>query len=114
VTTVVDNPPLPLSAARIAAPSSEKHARKMRFRIPKLSINRYWVNCVSADEPRAAIDWLPSTPPRWVNPRRARAAAQPFGHYGPRYGTPYIGPVLEEAKRSISWHGEGGHGRTPS
>jgi len=38
-----------------------------------------------------------------VNPRQARAAAQPFG----RYVTPYIGPVLEDAKRSISWHGEG-------
>jgi len=45
VTTVVDNPPSPLSAARVAALSSDTHARKMRFRIAKLSINRYWVNC---------------------------------------------------------------------
>jgi hypothetical protein len=45
VTTVVDNPPLPLSAALFAAPSSEQHAWKMRFRIAKLYINRYWVNC---------------------------------------------------------------------
>jgi hypothetical protein len=45
VTTLVDNPPSPLSAARDAAPSSEKHARKMRCRIAKLSINRSWVNC---------------------------------------------------------------------
>jgi hypothetical protein len=39
VTPVVDNPPSPLSAARVAAPSSEKHAPKMRFRIAKVSIN---------------------------------------------------------------------------
>jgi hypothetical protein len=45
VTTVVDNPPSLLSAARVAAPSSEKHARKMLFRIAKLSINRSSVNC---------------------------------------------------------------------
>jgi hypothetical protein len=45
VTTVVDNPASPLSVARVAAPSSAKHARKMRFRIAKLSINRSWVNC---------------------------------------------------------------------
>jgi hypothetical protein len=45
VTTVVDNPPSPLSAARVASPSSEKHARKMRFRIAKISINRSRVNC---------------------------------------------------------------------
>jgi hypothetical protein len=49
VTTVVNDPPSPLSAARVAAASSEKHARKMRFRIAKLSINRSWVNC---DQPR--------------------------------------------------------------
>jgi hypothetical protein len=44
VTTVVDNPFSPLSAARVAAPSSEKHARKGRFHIAKLSINRSWIN----------------------------------------------------------------------
>ena len=44
VTTVIDNPPLPLSAARVTTPSSETHARKMGFRIAKLSINPYSVN----------------------------------------------------------------------
>ena len=45
MTTEVDNPPSPLSAARVATPSSEKHARKMCFRIAKLLINRSWVSC---------------------------------------------------------------------
>ena len=45
VTAVVDNPRQPLSAARVAGPSREETAQKMRFRIAKLSINRYWVNC---------------------------------------------------------------------
>jgi len=38
-------PPFATLAARVAAPSSEKHARKMRFRIENLSINRSWVSC---------------------------------------------------------------------
>jgi len=45
VTAVADNTRQPLSAARVAAPSREETARKMRFRIAKLSINRYWVIC---------------------------------------------------------------------
>jgi hypothetical protein len=42
---------------------------------------------------RAAIRWLPSTPPRYVNLRRACTADRPCG----RYGTSCIGPVLEVA-----------------
>jgi hypothetical protein len=45
VTAVADNPRQPLSAARVAAPLREETARSMRFRIAKLSINRFWVNC---------------------------------------------------------------------
>jgi hypothetical protein len=44
VTAVVANRPEPLSAARVAAPSREEIAQKTRFRIAKVSINRYWVN----------------------------------------------------------------------
>ena len=47
MTAVVDKPPLPLSAARVAAPSSEEIGAKMRIlieRFTKLSINRSWVN----------------------------------------------------------------------
>jgi hypothetical protein len=40
VTAVVGNLPQSLSAARVAAPSREETARKMRFRIAKHSINR--------------------------------------------------------------------------
>jgi hypothetical protein len=45
MTAIVDNPRQPLSAARVAAPSREETARKMRFCIAKPSINRYWVSC---------------------------------------------------------------------
>ena len=68
VTTVVDNPPSPLSAARVAAPSSEKHARKMRFRIAKLSINRSWVNC---DQSRFWFHIPRKTPFKISYPREA-------------------------------------------
>jgi hypothetical protein len=47
VTAVVDKPPLPLSAARVAAPSSEEIGAKVRIlieRFTKLAINRSWVN----------------------------------------------------------------------
>jgi len=44
VTTIVDIAPSLLSAARVAAPSSEKQARMMRFRIAKLLIKLSWVN----------------------------------------------------------------------
>jgi hypothetical protein len=43
VTAVVDNPRQPLF--RVAAPSREGTARKMRFRVAKLSINRSLVRC---------------------------------------------------------------------